>query len=106
MGTGQPRLPRQRREERRREEQPEEGLEPLHTVTLSAVIDQCLAPICPGHAALVKASGRGTLLVSRAALSGVRARRGQMSSIHGWDNFFVAEAGAAAALSGLVFVAV
>jgi hypothetical protein len=29
-----------------------------------------------------------------------------MSSIHGWDNFFVAEAGAAAALSGLVFVAV
>jgi modulator of FtsH protease len=25
---------------------------------------------------------------------------------HGWDNFFVAEAGAAAALSGLVFVAV
>jgi hypothetical protein len=46
------------------------------------------------------------LLVSRAALSGVRARRGQMSSIHGWDNFFVAEAGAAAALSGLVFVAV
>ena len=29
-----------------------------------------------------------------------------MSSIHGWDNFFVAEVGAAAALTGLVFVAV
>ena len=29
-----------------------------------------------------------------------------MSSIHAWDNFFVAEVGAAAALTGLVFVAV
>ena len=29
-----------------------------------------------------------------------------MAGIHRWDNFFVAEAGAAAALSGLVFVAV
>jgi modulator of FtsH protease len=29
-----------------------------------------------------------------------------MSSIQDWDNFFVAESGAAAALSGLVFVAV